>query len=218
GHFERGGEGVSAARHYLRATQQAMHVHDPQAAMARAAIGLACDPPPELRIALLGLRCEAASATQEVSLDEAEEVLRLATPGSVSWGQAMAAYNAGLLRAGRIGELLASIARLHDVTPTPDGVGSTSFALFLGVIFLDLLGQVRQGTPLEQSLLPIVRARGDQEPLARRWWHTTVGVRAAYAHDDPWTALQHTTATQDLYDAIGGELFSLAAQLHRGMN
>src|SRR6185436_20030705 len=69
GHFERGGEGVSAARHYLRATQQAMHVLDHQTAMARAALGLACAPPPELRIALLGLRCEAASATQEVSLD-----------------------------------------------------------------------------------------------------------------------------------------------------
>src|SRR5262249_9870408 len=118
GHFERGGEGTSAARHYLRATQQAMHVADYQAAMTRAALGLRCAPPPELRIALLGLRCETASATQQVSLDEAEELLRLATPGSLPWGQAIAAYNTGLLGTGRIEELLASIARLHDVTPT----------------------------------------------------------------------------------------------------
>jgi tetratricopeptide (TPR) repeat protein len=218
GHFERGGEGVRAARHYLRATQQAMHVHDPQAVMARTALGLACDPPPELRIALLGFRCQAADFAQQAALDEAEEVLRLATPGSVSWGQAMAAYNTGLMRAGRVEELLASIARLHDVSPTPDGVGSTSFALFFGVIFLDLLGHVRQGTALEESFLPIVRVHGDQDPLARRWWYTTVGWRAAYAHDDPWTALQHTAALQDLNDAIGGELSSVAAQLHRGMN
>jgi len=56
-----------------------------------------------------------------VSLDEAEELLRLATLGSVPWAQAIIAYNAGMLRAGRIEELLASIARLHDVTrpPTP---------------------------------------------------------------------------------------------------
>jgi tetratricopeptide (TPR) repeat protein len=217
-HFERGDDGASAARHYLRATLQAMHVHDPQAAMARAALGLACDPPPELRIALLGFRCEAASATQEVSLDEAEEVLRLATPGSVPWGQAISAYNTGLLRAGRIEELLASIARLHDVTPTPDGVGSTSFALFLGVMFLDLLGHVRQGTALEASFLPIVRARGDQEPLARRWWHSTVANRASYAHDDPWAALQHTAALQDLFGAVGSELVFVFVQLHLGMN
>src|SRR5262249_15491070 len=164
--------------------------------------GLRCAPPPELRIALLGFRCEAADVAQQVSLDEAEELLRLATPGSVPWGQAMVAYNAGMLRAGRIEELLASIARLHDVTPAPDAAGATSLALFLGVMFLDMLGRVRQGTALEASFLPIVRARGDQEPLARRWWHTSVANRAAYAHDDPWTAMQHTAALQDMFDAI----------------
>jgi hypothetical protein len=218
GHFQRGGDGASAARHYLRAAQQAMHVLDPRAAMDRAALGLACDPPAEIRIALLGLRCEAATNTQQASLDEAEELLRLATPGSLPWGQAMAAYNTGLLRAGRIPELLASIARLHDVTPAPDDAGATLLALFLGVIFLDMLGQVRQGTALEQSFLPIVRARGDQEPLARKWWHTLVGLRASYAHDDPWTALQDTAALHDLFNAIGGELIFVSVQLHRGMN
>jgi hypothetical protein len=218
GHFERGGEGTSAARHYLRATQQASHVLDYQAAMARAALGLACDPPPELRIALLGFRCEAAYAAQQVSLDDAEELLRLATPGSAAWGQAMIAYNAGLLLSGRIEKLLASITRLHDVTPTPDGAGPTSLALFLGVISLDMLGHVRQGTALEESFLPIVRARGEQEPLARRWWHTTVANRASYAYDDPWTALQHTTALQDLFGTVGSELNFVSVQLHLGMN
>src|SRR5262249_22312271 len=138
GHFERGGDGATAARHYLRATQQAFHVLDYQAAMARAALGLACAPPSELRSALLGFRCEAATGAQQGSLDQAEELLRLATPGSVPWGQAMIAYNAGMLRAGRIEELRTSIARLHDVTPAPGGAGATSLALFLGVMLLDL--------------------------------------------------------------------------------
>jgi hypothetical protein len=218
GHFERGGEGAAAARHYLRATQQAFHVLDYQAAMARAALGLACAPPSELRIALLGWRCEAATGAQQGSLDEAVELLRVAAPGSVPWAQAMIAYNAGMLRAGRDEEVLASIARLHDVTPAPDAAGATSLNLFLGVMFLDLLGQVRQGTALEQSFLPIVRARGDQEPLLQRWWHTIVADRAAYAYDDPWAALQHSAALQDVFNAIGGELISVSAQLHRGMN
>jgi hypothetical protein len=217
GHFERGGDGASAARHYLRATQQAMHVLDHQAAMARAALGLACAPSPELRIALLGFRCAAADVAQQVSLDEAEELLRLATPGSVPWGQAMIAYNAGMLRAGRVEEVRASIARLHDVTPAPDGAGATSLVLFLGVMFLDMLGQVREGTALEESLLRIVRARGDQEPLVRRYWHTTVADRA-HAYDDPWTALQHTMALHELFKTIGGELIFVSVQLHLGMN
>ncbi len=218
GHFERGGDGARAARHYLRATQQAMHVLDYQAALARAALGLACNPPPELRIALLGFRCEAADVAQQVSLDEAEELLRLATPGSVPWGQAIGAHISGMLLAGRIEEALASLKQLHDVTPTPDGVGSTSLALLIGVMSFDNLGQIQQGTTLEQSFLPILRAWGDQEPLARRCWHTTVANRASYAHDDPWTALSHSAALQDLFDAIGGELMFVSVQLMRGMN
>jgi eukaryotic-like serine/threonine-protein kinase len=218
GHFERGGDGASAAGHYLRATQQAMHVLDHRSAMTRAALGLACAPPLELRIALLGFRCVAADVAQQVSLAEAEELLRLATPGSVPWGQAMVAYNAGLLRAGRIDELLASIARLHDVTPASYSAGATALAFFLGVMFLDMLGQVRQGTALEQAFHRIVRERGDQEPLAQRYWHTTVADRAAYAYDDPWTALQHTAALHDLFDAVGGELVFVSVQIHRGMN
>src|SRR5262249_32663917 len=78
--------------------------------------------------------------------------------------------------------------------------------------------QVRQGTALEESLLRIVRARGDQEPLAQWWWHTSVANRATTAHDDPWTAVQHTVALHDLLDVIGGELYSVAEQLQRGTN
>src|SRR6185436_568596 len=58
GHFERGGDGARAASYYLRASEQAMHVLDIEATAARAALGLGCAPPPELRVALLGMRCE----------------------------------------------------------------------------------------------------------------------------------------------------------------
>ncbi|HEX7838412.1 MAG TPA: AAA family ATPase, partial [Kofleriaceae bacterium] len=218
GHFERGGDGASAARHYLRAAQQAIQVLDHQAAMARTALGLACAPPPELRIALLGLRCEACQATQQVQLDEVEELLRLAPRGSVPWAQGMLAYHAGMLRAGRIDELLAAIERLHDVTPAPGAAGATSLALLSGAYFLDMFGRVPQATALEQSLLPIARARGDQEPLAQLWWHSAGATRAAYAHDDPWAALLHGAANQKIFDTIGGEFLSVSMRLQRGMN
>jgi hypothetical protein len=218
GHFERGGEPAHAAGHYLRAAQQAQYVLDCEAAMARTALGLACDPPPEIRIALLGLRCEASQATQLVQLHEVEELLHLAPRGSFAWGQAMLAYNLGMLLAGRLEELLASIEGLHDVTPAPDAAGMTSVALLSGVVILDMFGRVLRGTALEQSFHVIVRARGDQEPLARVWWHTALGTRASYAHDDPWAALEHGAALQPIYDAIGGELIFITMQILRGMN
>jgi tetratricopeptide (TPR) repeat protein len=43
-------------------------------------------------------------------------------------------------------------------------------------------------------------------------------MRGAYAHQDPWSALQHTEAIQPIFDAIGGERIFLNIQLYRGVN
>ncbi|HEX7837605.1 MAG TPA: hypothetical protein VF469_09095 [Kofleriaceae bacterium] len=92
GHFERGGEGARAASYYLRASEQAFQVLDVDATMARAALGLGCAPPPEIRIALLGMRCEAANQSLPLvsaTLAEAEELKRTAPRGSVPWLKGM---------------------------------------------------------------------------------------------------------------------------------
>ena len=86
------------------------------------------------------------------------------------------------------------------------------------MIALDNLGRVAQATALEDRFLVLVRPRGDREPLARLWWNVSVGLRASYAHDDPWNALVHSDAIQPIFDAIGGETCFLDMQLLRGMN
>ena len=103
GHFERGGEGARAASYYLRASEQAFHVLDLDATMARAGLGLGCAPPQELRIALLGMRCEASGQGLQlisVAMADAEELMRSAPRGSIPWAQAMNAYIEGTM-AGR---------------------------------------------------------------------------------------------------------------------
>jgi tetratricopeptide (TPR) repeat protein len=130
----------------------------------------------------------------------------------------MLAYNAGLLLAGRIEELLASITRLHDITPAPGAAGWIALALLAGVFFLDTFGRIPQGTALEDSFRALVRARGDQEPLARMWWNTTIATRASYAHDDPWAALACCAEIQKIFDMLGGELIFVSMQLLRGLN
>ena len=45
-----------------------------------------------------------------------------------------------------------------------------------------------------------------------------MGLRGSYAHEDPWSALQHSHAIQAIFDLIGGEQIFLNMQLFRGAN
>jgi tetratricopeptide (TPR) repeat protein len=91
--------------------------------------------------------------------------------------------------------------------------------IFLTRVFiLDSLGQVSQGTALEEPFRVLVRSRAEQEPLAGVWWHIALGLRSSYAHDDPWSALQHGDAIRPVFEAIGGQLIYVNMQLVRGMN
>jgi eukaryotic-like serine/threonine-protein kinase len=221
GHFERGGEAARGASYYLRASEQAFHILDMDAAMARAGLGLGCAPPEELRIALLGMRCEASTQSLHLisgTMADAEELMRSAPRGSIPWAQAVNAYNAGALLAGRISDLPASIALLREVDPAPEAVGKMALTLVNGIYILDFLGQVLEGTALEDRFCAVVRSTGDREMLARFWWNTLVGLRAPYAHEDPWSALQHSDAIQPIFDVIGGEQIFLNMQLFRGLN
>jgi hypothetical protein len=86
------------------------------------------------------------------------------------------------------------------------------------VFLLDHLGRVAQATALEPPFLALVDAAGDPASLARFWWNASVGLRAAQAHEDPWTALVHCDAIQPIADRIGGDIMFPTMQLLRGMN
>jgi tetratricopeptide (TPR) repeat protein len=218
GHFQRGEEAERAARVYLRAAEQAMQILDYETAIARTGLGLACDPPTGLRITLLGVRCYTSSFTRRPVLSEAEELLQLAPRGSVSWAQGLFAYSLGTLAAGRIPELLGALALLRDVTPAADAPGWMSLVLLSSTFIVDQLGQVAQGTALEEPFRALVRAAGERDPVVLMSWNYTIAMRASYVHDDPWMGLRHSDALQAVYDLIGGEQILVAMRLLRGMN
>jgi tetratricopeptide (TPR) repeat protein len=144
--------------------------------------------------------------------------MRSAPPGSVPWAQGAGAYIEGAMAAGRIEEVLAMSARLAEIAPAPEAVGKMALVLLAGVCVLDAFGQVSQATALEQRFFELVTSTGDREPIARFWWNVNIALRAAIAHDDPWTALQHSDAIEAIYDVTGGERILLNLQLYRGMN
>jgi eukaryotic-like serine/threonine-protein kinase len=220
GHLARGGEGARAASYYLHAGEQAFYVNDLEATIARADLGLACAPPEELRLGLLGLRCMVSGSGRllGIAFPIAEELLPLAPRGSVPWAQAMRTYVEGTLKVGRIGDLLAAIASLREVEPVPEAVALMAFTLTVSTYALDLLGRVAEGTALEERYSAIIRAHGEREPIARMWWNTTLAIRASFAHEDPWRALQHSEANQLIFDEIGGGVCFLNARLFQGLN
>jgi tetratricopeptide (TPR) repeat protein len=218
GHFERGGQGARAAEFYLRAAEQAIHVLDLDAALIRADLGLGCAPPAELRLALLGIRCEVARRSQRLSINEAEELVHAAPRGSVPWARGMLSYHLRALIERRVEDLGKSLALLQDVTPAPGAAGSMSLIFLTRVFILDTLGQLSQSTAQEEPFRALVRAWAEQEPLVSVWWHIALGLRSSYAYDDPWNGLQHGEAIRPVFEAIGGQITFVNMQLVRGMN
>jgi hypothetical protein len=221
GHFERGGQRERAAQFYLRAAEQAFLIFDVDTAMARAVLGLACAPSLELENDLLGLRCEVSAAGWRMlggTMTQAEALTRSASPGSIPWLQAMIAYNQGLMVAGRVPELVASIDRLRGVDAAPDAVGRMALALLTAICMLDSLGWIAAATPLENQFASLLRSGPEREPMAHFWWNILVGLRAPYAHEDVWTALRHCDAIQPIYDVIPTERIFLNMELFRGLN
>jgi eukaryotic-like serine/threonine-protein kinase len=221
GHFERGGDATRAARFYLHAAEQAFHVLDLRGTMARVALGLRCEPPPEVRFALLGMHCEVFTLDLQ-RIDDgmaaAEELIHAAPRGSIPWAQALAAFYQGAAVVGRIPDLLAAIELLRGVEPAPGAAGRVAFACVLAICVLDTVGRVAQATQLESLFFTTVRPTRDGDPLARFWWNLSLAIRGPHAHDDPWTALQRAEEGLAIFEVIGGERTFLVAHMYRGIN
>jgi eukaryotic-like serine/threonine-protein kinase len=218
-HFERGCQRARAASAYLRGAEQAYLVRDLAAVMARAGLGLACEPPEEVRIRLLGARCDAASSAVQMIGDvmpAAEELLRAALPGSLPWAQAMVAYLTGMLVAGRVGDFMAAVEQLRTVEPGTDATGKLAVAFIVGIMMLDNLGHVPAATALADRFTALVTRAGDRDSFARFWWHYAMGMRGGVL-EDPWRISEHADALEARFAAIGGRIYALSWQLVRGL-
>lgn len=152
------------------------------------------------------------------TMADAEELMRSAPQGSLPWTQAMIACCQGMLLAGRIDDLLAAIELLRAASPAPEAVGRLALALVVSVNMLDILGRVADGSALEERCSALIRSTGDREPIARFWWCAGIGLRASYAHEDPWRGLVHSDAIRPIFDLIGGEQIFQNMELFRGLN
>jgi len=220
GHFERGGDGERAAAHYLRAAEQAFVVRDLEAARARADLGLGCAPPDELRLPLLGMRCQVASSgMQRVGdvMPDAEALLGAAPRGSLPWARAMLAYLPGALMTGRISDFLTKVELLLEVEPALEAAGTIALSFLIGGITLDYIGQVPATNALEERFSAIVDWAGEHELLTRFWWNVLLAERALHLQEAPWRSFQHAEALVAIADVTGGAVYDVSSKLIRGL-
>jgi len=220
-HFERGGEGGRAGQHYLRAAEQASRGGDVAAVIARAKRALGCGMPDELRTRCLGMLCELHYFRMELQSDAlsyAEEVLRVAPPGSGPWSQGMLIKNLCSIQAGKLDEFVTLLGATGETLPAPGAVTPWALGVATGIFLLDLLGRSRAASHLVHKLAAVVRPAGDQEPIASAFFYVILAIRTAYAEDDPMTGLKHAETFLHTSEAVGHRRNVELAKNFIGMN
>jgi tetratricopeptide (TPR) repeat protein len=224
GHFERGGDEPQAGCYYLHAAEQASLAGDVHAAETRAHLGLARAVSTEVRASLLGLLCEASfydPRKVSAALGHAEEVMRLATRGSVAWARGAASKILGALHGGQIDDLLTTLHGFREMDLAPAAVNALVFAANSGVFVLDVLGRIDESNEimaLIERLCEVLGPIRDQQTIAAAFWRMDRAVRDAYAYDDPWGALEHARAAVRLSEDLNHTVLLTFARGAHGMN
>jgi tetratricopeptide (TPR) repeat protein len=220
-HFERGGEGARAGLHYLRAAEQAGKGGDATAVIARAKRALGYAMPDELRTRCLGMLCELHYYSMDLQRDAlpyADEVLRMAPPGSGPWSQGMLVKVVSSIQAGKLDEFVMLLGTAGGTPPAPGAATPWAICIATGIYLLDLLGRSRDANRLLNELAATGRIAGDQEPIAAALYHCILGIRMSYADEDPSQGLAHAVTLADISETMGQRRFVDIAKNLIGMN
>jgi serine/threonine protein kinase/tetratricopeptide (TPR) repeat protein len=220
-HFERGKEPLRAARYAFRAAEFMFRGGDILAAVARLERTLAGGVEEALRVPLLGLLCHAKVSRHELLATvapHAEEVMRLATPGSAPWAQAATAKLLWAMSQARADELMSTLLAVTQVEPVPEAIGTVAMALMMGVFMLDMQGLIDAADLLLQRMQVIVEPVADHEPLAVAWLDHAHACREAIAREDPWAGLEKARRSYGRFQEAGHRAAAGAAYLVIGIN
>lgn len=218
-HFEQGGEPAKAGGYYLRAADQALAASDTAAAILRAKRGLSCGVPEPLRVELLGMLCEAHGWRMEWddAAHYAEEVMRLAPPGSGPWAQGVLAKLMDTMYHGRREQFLAAVAALKDVMPAPDAIVPVGVALNYAAFYLAAGGQVAIAERFLQRIHAIIEPIADREPMALGLGYVADAYLSVYAKEDIGTSWARVKGAKDRMMEAGYRRGTDIARMFTGM-
>lgn len=219
-HSDRGGDPARAGLFYARAAEQAARAVDMGTVIARAERALACGVPGAEKIKLLGVLSNAHSWRNDwhESARYAEEVLRLAEPGSTAWSKVAAAKVGGLLAKGDIDEVVALMEVMTRVQPAPEAVGHVTNAFSFGSFVLLSWCRFDLARAILQRAHAVVEPVAPRDPLARAWVHLIHVYLEPWANEDPWAGLQHAELARSCFEEADHQQGILLAQSAAGMN
>ena len=221
-HFERGSERARAGIHYMEAAEQAQRGGDTETAIARVRRGLACGVPEDLRLAMLGLLCEAHTWSAEnewsAAMPATDEVMRLSTPGSAPWCQAALAKLLVSAHLNAHEDFVATVRTLCSADPLPGATSTLMFALSAAMVFLTFGGQHGDGDLVLQRMSEIAAPGAALDLLSRCWPMVAVACREAYATEDPWIGLTSASAAARIAGDLGDRRLARLSRLLRSVN
>ncbi|UQA56002.1 serine/threonine-protein kinase [Polyangium aurulentum] len=220
GHYERSTEPARAADYWLSAAENAHRRGDPGALFAHVERGLASGVTGETRVAMLGLVCEAHTWGNQAceAVPFAEELLRLAPPGSVPWVQGALVQVQDAMIRGDFPALLDALELVRGVDPSPEAASTVAFTLAVGIAMLDLGCAIDRATQLVERLHALVDRLGARDPLLGGWMAVLHGFRDAALADDPWAGLRHSRRACAIFEQTGHGRGLTTARAMRGMN
>lgn len=219
-HFERGREPVRAGHYYLRAAEQAQQGNDVDAVISHAERGLSCGVSGELRIALLSVACEAHlwRKRQNEELPHAEELMRLAEPGSMPWIVAGRAQLLAVMRGGPLDAYVATVRSMLTINPSPDIIGPIAYGLATAVICLDLLGQFDFADTAFCRLHTIVEQATVFNPFTFGVLNIVHAHREALVKEEPWSGLRCAETALASFIKISHQQLTVVTKLVLAMN
>jgi hypothetical protein len=195
-HFTLGHEEARAAGFYLAAATQALRAADVDAALARAKEALAHTSSEPARIACLRVLGEAHLWRDDAIqvMAHAEDLARLAAPGSGPWIDAMQWKQSSALVLGRMDALLSAVMALIATEGEP-GTAPALAAALAGTVFILALGAqwalAAQAVAKMDALVAAAEAGDPRVQAPTDLAHVWV---AGWRDGDAWPALRHARA------------------------
>jgi eukaryotic-like serine/threonine-protein kinase len=145
------------------------------------------------------------SGAHEKAVTAAEEAIRMATPGSVSYCRALAGGLASAMLLGRRDVTAALMGKLLTTAPAPDAVAILAFAFSSAITMLLFVGQRAAAALYLDRLRAIAADSPGNADACSGWLAHTSSAWHRYATRNSWAACSFTQAAERHFELTGDQ-------------